>query len=166
VFWDQVEGLGALDRGAVHAMHFLTRAASKLLRTTKGKAEWARRWAEYEKHFASIKSSLTANWRRVGETEFHDAVVWSVERPRKAELILRVDMNPCWQQPPWKVCTLHFTGVRDAVIPDRVTHDCWLYHEIGRAADGCGELRVLLHESELWIASRDLDFTANYDHAA
>jgi hypothetical protein len=94
-------------------MRFLTRAASKNLRTAKGEAEWDRRRAEY-----------------------------------------------------LRVCTLHFTGVRNADIPDRVTHDSWLYNEIDQAEDGCGELRVLLRESEIWIASRDVECTTNFDDAA
>lgn len=147
-------------------MRFLTRTASKNLGTAKGEAEWDRRLAEYEKHFASITPSLTTGWRRVGETDFHDTVVWSVERPRKSEIILRVDMTPRWQHPPLRVCTLHFTGVRDADIPDRVTHDWWVYNEVDRTGDGCGELRVLLRESQFRIASRDVDYATNFDDAA
>jgi hypothetical protein len=147
-------------------MHFLTRSASKNLRTAKGEAEWNRRWAEYEKHFQSIKSSLTNGWRLLGETDFHDTVVWSVERPRKSEIILQVDMTPRWEQPPLRICTLRFIGVLKADIPDEVTHGWWLYNEIDRVQEGCGELRVLLRESEFCIAACDVEYTTNYKESA
>jgi hypothetical protein len=147
-------------------MRFLTRTASKNLRSANGKADWDRRLLDYARHLSSIKSSLTRGWQRIGETDFHDAVVWSVQRPLKSELILRVDMTPRWQQPPLRVCTLHFTGVVDADVPDGVTHDWWLYGEVDRADNNCGELRVLLRESHFRIVSRDVDSTTNFNEAA
>ena len=72
-----------------------------------------------------------------------------MERPSPSEVTLRLSV------PGEGICTLQFLGVREARIPDRAVGEVWLYAEV-HLKDDCGDLQVLLADSEMQIIAPDV----------
>jgi hypothetical protein len=144
-------------------MKFFTKKASHALPTQKGEEAWDRRWAQYEQHLKEIRPRLSRGWRKVAATEFHDTAIFSFGTPRGNEFIVNIDMNPLWKQPPLRICSLHFYGIRRVHMPNDVLKEWVIYTEVHATQRGGGELRALLAEdTELKIEADDVDFVLNY----
>ena len=140
-------------------MKYFTREESQQLSDWKGSSRWDSLWARYGQELARTRDQFTPGWRELADAGFHDAEVLAVERPSPSEVILRLAV------PGEGVCTLQFLGVRDARIPESLVGDIWLYAEV-HLTDDCGDLQVLLRESEMQIIAPDVGVFRNHDHAA
>ena len=141
-------------------MKFFTREASQQLSNWKGSSQWKSVWARYDQELARTRGQLTPGWRELADSDFHDRSILAIERPSASEVTLRVDMGG------ERVCTLQFLGVREVRIPDSVVGDIWSYEEVHLTTDGCGDLQVLLRESEMQIIAPDVAVFRNYDNPA
>lgn len=139
-------------------MKYFTREASQKLSHWRGQSRWDSLWARYGQELARTRDQLTPGWRELADADFHDAEILAVERPNPTEVILRLAV------PGEGACTLQFLGVRDARIPDLAAGDIWLYAEV-HLTDGCGDLQVLLRDSELQIIAPEVGVFKSHDNA-
>ena len=147
-------------------MKFFTKEASKALRTKKGNAEWENRLARYERHLIKICPTLTAAWRRVAKTDFHDSKVFSFGQWQFGEFILNIDMFPRWKEAPLGICSLRFGDVRKLDVPEEVLKDWLIYTEV-HALRGGAEFRGLCANfAQFRIAGKEVRYFLNYDRAS
>jgi len=139
-------------------MKYFTREASQQQSNWKGRSRWKSLWAGYDQELARTRDQLTPGWRELADADFHDAEILAVERPSPSEVILRLSGAG------EGVCPVQFLGVREARIPESATGDIWLYAEV-HLTDGCGDLQVLLRDSEMQIIAPDVGVFRNHDNA-
>jgi hypothetical protein len=109
---------------------------------------------------------LSAGWRKIAATEFHDAEVFSLGPLQDGEFLINIDMNPRWKQPPFFICSLHFYGVRRVSVPEKVQGDVLIYNEVHVTPKDTREWRALLAHSELRIQAADVAYCINHEPLA
>ena len=83
--------------------------------------------------------------------------------PRDNEYIVNIDMHPMWKQPPFRICSLHFYGIRRVQMPKKALRDWLIYTEVHAPRKGGGELQALLAgHQQLRIVADDVDYLLNY----
>ncbi len=148
-------------------MKFFTRKASRALRTKKGEQAWDRIWERYKQHLREIRPRLTAGWRKIATTEFHDTEIFSFgPLLPNGEFLINIDMNPRWKQPPFFICSLHFYGVRKASVPEKVQGDVLIYDEVHTTSQGTREWRASLAHSEFRIEAANVAYSINHEPLA
>jgi hypothetical protein len=140
-------------------MKYFTREASQQQSHWKGRSRWNSLWERYAQELARTRDQLTPGWRQLADLDLHDYGVAAVDCPSASEVILRFD--PCSE-----VSALRFLGVRDARIPESVVGDIWSWAEVHLTPDGCGDLQVLLRDSEMQILAFDVGVFTSHDDTA
>jgi hypothetical protein len=133
-------------------IYFKRKAAYPQKRTEETRKQWIKLNEAYTLHLKSIEKSLPKNVQILSRTTFHDAVVKSISRPSKSEVVIALSGG--YLQSGYN--TLSFYGVKKAWVPDSIIGDTWLYEEVHLSEIAAFDYQVLLVKDEIRIQADDV----------